>query len=154
MSKVELRPSNRMPFVIRSSARSEGKAARSKRPEAWAIVNAMPGLTMRAGEFGFRPRLAARDLKLFFSFLHGSAHYVRRVEGEAIALRVRTGTSGCDALQVVPAGRGWSQVAVCVGGKPLPEPAVRGAFSTAEIRLEFSDGLRAEAPYAVRVAPT
>lgn len=120
---------------------------------AWAIVSALLGLTIRAGEVGFRPRLPARNLKLFFSFGHGTAHYVRRVEGdrEEIELRVLSGTIECEALELGLAGGPWSKASVSVGGNPVTEQRVKTDFRARDVRLDFPDGLRATAPDRMRI---
>ena len=92
---------------------------------AWAIVNAMLGLTINGGAFGFDPHVPGDDLRLFFSFGGGTAHYERRVTraSEKIALRVRTGKLRARSLEFALARKGAGKVSVKGAGRWKAEVA-------------------------------
>ena len=93
---------------------------------AWANINALLGLSIRDGWYRFDPRLGEKNVKLFFSYGNGSAHYTRTVKGakEQIAISVVTGTLGVRALELGLAGgkkKGAPKVAVQTGaGRAAP----------------------------------
>jgi non-lysosomal glucosylceramidase len=81
---------------------------------AWAIVNAMLGLTINAGAYSFDPRAPGHEVRLFLSFSGGTALYERRLsEGaERVSLRVRTGVLKARSLTFVLAGAREGKVSV------------------------------------------
>jgi non-lysosomal glucosylceramidase len=81
---------------------------------AWAIVNALLGLTVNDGAYAFEPRVPGDEVRLFFSFGGGTAHYERRVapEAERIALRVRTGTLKARSVQFALARKDGAKASV------------------------------------------
>jgi uncharacterized protein (DUF608 family) len=74
---------------------------------AWAIVNAMLGLTLHDGRLTFAPRLAQKNLRLFFAVPHATGHYTRKAVGgkTTIALRIATGTLVCRELRFDVTGK-------------------------------------------------
>ncbi len=86
---------------------------------AWAIVNALLGLTINDGAYAFDPRVPGEDVRLFFSFGAGTAHYERRVgaKSERIVLRVRTGELRARTLTFALAGKDADKVSVKGAGR-------------------------------------
>jgi hypothetical protein len=116
---------------------------------AWAIINALLGLTINGGAFGFDPHVPGDDVRLFFSFGGGTAHYERRVTqtAEKIALRVRTGTLRARSLEFALARKDAGKVSVkgvkrwkaeVAGGRlriALPGGASLGAGEAIEVTV-------------------
>ncbi len=67
---------------------------------AWAILNAMLGLKINQGTYSFDPKLTDKNLKLFFAYPDGTAHYVRNVTAndERYEIDVRSGQFNCNQL--------------------------------------------------------
>jgi non-lysosomal glucosylceramidase len=86
---------------------------------AWAMLNALLGLTIRDGRYGFAPRPRG-DLRLFFSYGPGTATFVRRLEAgrETVTIEVRTGTLVFRELTFATEGASSRPVAVTVAGTP------------------------------------
>ena len=69
---------------------------------AWAIVNALLGLSINQNIYTFSPKLPEKNIKLFFATPDGTAHYVRNVSGgnESINVNVLTGSINCKGLNL------------------------------------------------------
>ncbi|GCE13521.1 GH116 family glycosyl hydrolase [Tengunoibacter tsumagoiensis] len=67
---------------------------------AWALPNAVLGLSICAGTYRFSPRLTLPTFKLFFSFPSGTAHYIHDEEKQLVAIRVLSGHFSCSVLQL------------------------------------------------------
>ncbi len=92
---------------------------------AWAIVNALLGLTINGGAYAFDPRVPGDEVRLFFSFGSGTAHYERRIstKSERIILRVRTGALRARTLTFALAGGGEGRVSAKGAGRCKTELA-------------------------------
>ncbi len=49
---------------------------------SWGIINAALGLAIRNKEYWFTPKIPGKNIKLFFSFFHGTAHYCRSISAK------------------------------------------------------------------------
>jgi uncharacterized protein (DUF608 family) len=87
---------------------------------AWAMLNALLGLTIRDGRYGFAPRLAG-DVRLFFSHGPGTATFARRADAarESVVLSVHTGALRFRELSLTTAAAALRSVALTVAGRPL-----------------------------------
>jgi uncharacterized protein (DUF608 family) len=114
---------------------------------AWAIVNALLGLTINGGAFGFDPRVPGDELRLFFSFGRGTAHYERRVTrtAERIALRVRSGEFRARSLEFVLARKGAGRANV--RGAQRGEAEIAGG----KLRIALPGGLCLRTGEAIEV---
>ena len=121
---------------------------------AWGIVNAMLGLTVNGSTYGFAPKVPGRDVKLFFSFGHGTAHYTRRIKGkkEDLAIDVRTGTLQFSELRFELARGSASKVKVSVGGKSVPASAYAVEPCEGGVIVAFRRKMSAGAGQTVRVS--
>jgi uncharacterized protein (DUF608 family) len=120
---------------------------------AWGIVNALAGLTIDDGVFGFDPKLPDKEIKLLLAFGGGTVHYVRRVEDDkqTIALDVRSGTLRFSALRLGLAGKGLggdARVTVRLAGKPVASSRLAGETDGKTVRLD------AKRPISVKAGRT
>jgi hypothetical protein len=85
---------------------------------AWAMLNALLGLTVNDGCYEFAPRLPDKNQKLFFAVPDATAHYVRRITGrrETVKVQVLTGSFTCRQLAFTLASGKRSKVSVNVDG--------------------------------------
>jgi non-lysosomal glucosylceramidase len=120
---------------------------------AWAVINGLLGLTINDGAYGFAPRVPGDDVRLFFSFGSGTAHYERRVSArsERHAVLVRTGELTCRELRFALRRRGASHVAVRAGGRSVPRGQWEAGISEGELLLAFPRGLTVGEGDALRV---
>ncbi len=120
---------------------------------AWAVVNAMLGLTMRDGAYGFAPKVPGEDLKLFFSFGQGTAHYVRQVtgKGERLGIEIRTGRFHCRRLTFELLRAGASKVRLRAGGRAVARGDYEATFEDGALTLAFRRGLSLAEGEALRV---
>lgn len=111
---------------------------------AWAITNALLGLSIRSGHYRFDPKLDMADVRLFFSFGDGTAHYERRVaeDGEVLEVRVRTGELTCRSVKFGLWNDGFGTADIYAGGRRM---------AGAESEADGSNGLRVSFPDPVRV---
>jgi hypothetical protein len=88
---------------------------------AWAIVNAMAGLTIKEGHYSFAPKVGDGNARLFFSFAGGWAHYERKLgkASEKHSIAVRSGTLRLKSVAFDLSNADASRVAVSVAGKRL-----------------------------------
>jgi hypothetical protein len=88
---------------------------------AWGLINAALGLSINGQSYTFAPRLDRRDLKLFFVFGAGSAHYERSVgaRSEQVSISVNTGTLRCRQLTLTVGRTPGSRAAVMIGRRKL-----------------------------------
>jgi len=114
---------------------------------AWAIVNALLGLRINDGAYAFAPRLPQDDVRLFFSFGGGTAHYERSVaeESESIAIRVRTGTLRPKSVELALVRDGAERVSVRGAGRCEAE------IAGGTVRIKFPRGAAIRAGEALRV---
>lgn len=121
---------------------------------AWAIVNAALGLTINDCCYGFAPKVPADDLKLFFAFGGGTAHYVRDLSGvgEKHAVEVGSGTFRCKELTLALVREDLRRATVRAGGRALPAASYEATFDGSSCRLAFSKGVAVKAGAALRVA--
>ncbi len=120
---------------------------------AWSIVNAMLGLGINAGTYSFSPKLKAKDLKLFFAFDGGTAHYIRKVSAgaEAIAIDVKTGRFTTKKLVLSTVKFAANKVEVSVGGKKVSLPGSAVKFGENRVAIEFSGPLTIDAGGRVNI---
>ncbi len=106
---------------------------------AWAIVNGLLGLTINDGAYGFAPRVSGAEVRLFFSFGAGTAHYERRIESERerIWVEVQTGAWRPKSLSLALAREGGGKATVTAGGERLGADRCEAQFAEGELRLEF-----------------
>jgi len=69
---------------------------------AWAIINALLGLSINQNSYTFSPKLPEDNIKLFFATPDGTAHYIRNVknEKENMTINVLTGSFNCKSLNL------------------------------------------------------
>lgn len=68
---------------------------------AWAILNAMLGLTVRDGRLTFAPRLPEKTQRLFFAVPHATGHYTRKTTGTRTTLTVSIATGALCCRELV-----------------------------------------------------
>jgi non-lysosomal glucosylceramidase len=120
---------------------------------AWAIMNALAGLTIHGDTYGFSPKLPGRDQRLFFAFGSGTAHLTRKVKGrsERLAVEVRTGTFRCRELAFALLHARPGKVTVTVAGKRLPPSSYDAGFEEEGVRLRLRRGVSVGAGESVAV---
>ena len=108
---------------------------------AWSIVNAMLGLGINAGTYEFRPKPEGRDVKLFFAFDSGTAHYIRKTSGasETISIEVKTGTFRADKLVLSMIKYAAKEVEVSIDGRRLLLPNSAFVFGEHEVEIGFTE---------------
>jgi hypothetical protein len=110
---------------------------------AWAIVNALLGLSIRDGEYGFAPKVGGEPLTLFFAFAGGWGHF-RRSAG-FVSIDVGTGEFTARSLAI----DGVRTVArVSVDGREL----ANGAWKSEGGGIVFAQPITAKREVLVQVA--
>jgi uncharacterized protein (DUF608 family) len=120
---------------------------------AWAILNALAGLTIDGDAYGFAPRLPERNQRLFFAFGSGTAHFAREVKGrrECLAVEVKTGTFRCREIAFELVDARPRKVATAVAGKRLSPSSYDVGFEEDGVHLRFRRGVSARACESVTV---
>ncbi|MFP4381199.1 MAG: GH116 family glycosyl hydrolase [Candidatus Sumerlaeia bacterium] len=88
---------------------------------SWLITNAMIGLTIRDQVYGFDPKAPDDNVRLFFSFSDGYAHFNRKVTktSEQFDIEIDEGKFTAKQLDFVLKNQDASKVQVRVAGKQL-----------------------------------
>ncbi|MGD2175427.1 MAG: GH116 family glycosyl hydrolase, partial [Candidatus Brocadiaceae bacterium] len=120
---------------------------------AWGILNALLGLTISGAAYGFDPKVPQQDVKLFFSFGDGTAHFAREVSDRTEQLRVAvcTGTFRCAEVTLGMARGNEGVESVTVGGQPLPEAAWSAGFDGRTARVTFAETVEVPAGQALSI---
>ena len=120
---------------------------------SWLITNAMLGLTIRNGAYGFAPKMPGQDLTLFFSFAGGYAHYRRRrlKTAEQFEIAVADGQFAPREVTFELKNRRASKVSVALAGKPLDTVQYEAHVSYGTARIRFAKPLAVHAGAALRV---
>jgi len=120
---------------------------------AFSIVNAMLGLGINAGTYSFSPKLKASELKLFFTFDGGTAHYIRKVSGgsEAIEIDVKTGRFTAKKLVLSTVKYAVNKVEVSVDGRKVSLPGSAVKLGENRIAIEFKSPLTVNAGGRVQI---
>lgn len=121
---------------------------------AWSIVNAMLGLGINAGTYSFSPKLKAKNLKLFFAFDGGTAHYMRKISGgsELIGIGVRTGQFRAERIVLSTVKYAANKVEVSIDGKKVSLPKSAVKFGENSVEIEFSGVLTVDAGGRVQIS--
>lgn len=114
---------------------------------AWGIVNALLGLSIDKDDYTFAPRIDQKDLKLFFSFGRGTAHYRRTSNKtvDTITVAVDTGKFTCRRLTLGLKNAKRQAVAVTVDGRKVPAGEVETDFDKETVHVRFAKALKVEA---------
>jgi non-lysosomal glucosylceramidase len=119
---------------------------------AWAIVNALAGLTVNDGRYAFAPKVGEGDARLFFSFAGGWGHYERRARkaSETHTISVSSGTLVLRGLSCNLFDREASRASVALAGgrKRTAEAAVQ--VSAGRMEASFRPPLRLRAGQILR----
>jgi len=120
---------------------------------AWAILNAMLGLGINAGTYSFNPKVPDKNLKLFFAFPAGTAHFIRKVSGsgETIAIEVHTGTFKVSKLVLSTLKKQPKAVKLTIAGKAVVMPKDALTFSEHKTEMVFSPDISADAGSTLRL---
>ncbi len=118
---------------------------------AWGIINGLLGLAVRDEEYVFDPKLPDGDLRLFFSFGDGIAHYRRELseEAERLGIEVHTGRLQCGRLEFTLTKPDCSEAVVECGGLVVAGDRCAAEFSEGRLILTFSEPLTVEAGEAL-----
>ena len=65
---------------------------------AWAIVNALLGLSINQQAYSFAPKIPKTDFTMFFAFSQGTAHFIRK--GNTVEIKVLSGKLVCKKISV------------------------------------------------------
>jgi hypothetical protein len=86
---------------------------------AWDLLNALLGLSIRAGRFEFAPKLKEKQFKVLFSFANGWAFYKQEKQGitQKMIVEVRAGEFVCRELGFVMGKVQTEKVVVTINGK-------------------------------------
>lgn len=81
---------------------------------AWGIVNAIAGLSIRNGVYGFGPRMPGRSCRLFFAFCDGYGHVEKRTSkaGEQWSFEIESGEWRAHRLELESQVKKVSRVTV------------------------------------------
>ncbi len=80
---------------------------------AWQIMNAFLGLGINQDTYSFDPKIKGDDFKVFFSFNHGTAHFIK--QGNEFIIKVLTGTFTPDKIILPDNGSGDKMVCMVDG---------------------------------------
>ncbi len=89
---------------------------------AWAIVNALAGLTIHQQNYRFNPQIPQPDLRLFFALPECTAHLIRAVtnNSEKIQIDVHTGKFTFQAIEFKTFNKQNKNVKIFLDQKPVP----------------------------------
>lgn len=86
---------------------------------AWAIINAFLGLEICQGTYRFSPKLKGGEIKLFFAFAGGTAHYIHNAVNKLISIHVLTGTLEVKEFRFNPGFSLQPEVTSSIGGRKM-----------------------------------
>ncbi|MEM8533672.1 MAG: GH116 family glycosyl hydrolase [Chloroflexota bacterium] len=67
---------------------------------AWAILHACLGLSINQGHYRFNPQIAGEEIKLFFAFASGTAHYLHNRTTNTVTLTIHSGVFHCNGISI------------------------------------------------------
>lgn len=110
---------------------------------AWDLLNALLGLSIRAGRFEFVPKLKDKQFKIIFAFAGGWAFYHQETRGKArrVTIEVRSGELVCDELDFVMQTGRKAKVAVTINGKKARAIQCAVSVETDRLVLRFTEPL-------------
>ncbi len=106
---------------------------------AWMILNAVLGLSINGNSYTFKPRVNDKNLKLFFAFADGYAHYIRDVIGkkEQIRISVANGKMKVKELDLGLKTKALSKLDVRLNGKAVPKSDYSVEFGKGAATIKF-----------------
>ncbi len=120
---------------------------------SWDLLNAVLGLSIRAGRYEFAPKLTDKQFQVLFAFAGGWAFYRQQTQGKtrSVTIEVRVGQWICRELALVVGHNPKAKTVVTLNGKKLAATAC--AVSTEGDRqvLRFSKPLRLPAGKRITV---
>jgi hypothetical protein len=113
----------------------------------------MLGLGINAGTYSFSPKLPAKDLRLFFAFDSGTAHFIRKFAGstETIAIYVRTGQFRADRIVLTTVKQQPRFLKASIAGTKLDIGQSAINLSGNRAAVDFKPALAVNAGDALRI---
>ncbi len=120
---------------------------------AWAIVNAMLGLGINAGTYSFNPKLPDKDLKLFFAFPTGTAHFIRKISpsAELVTIEVKTGQLTAERIVLATLKRRPSAADASITGEKLNIGQEGLAFCDNKVTIDLKPAVVVDAGHALQI---